>query len=276
VLRIRPQAEVPFEGPGPRWVAACVHLLADLGLVCTGCDRRGHAVATATEGGIEAWHLLNDPRRRRRRVETNGTSRAFAQPNFELLIPEECAPFFHREVGAIASLRSLDRFWTYTLTPASVARGVEEGLSAEEAVATLDRLMEGRIPPNVREAVASWAGTAWWVDGNGSGVWLRAERRLLEALRSREDVAEIFEPVDGMLRPLVPRPDADRWLEERGVRVAGEDRDPPGEFGRSSRGEYERALEAWKRRLDHSGTGTPAGSYWSDVVPVEPFLDGRK
>ena len=274
ILRVRPQADVPSDGPGPRWVAACVHLLADLGLVCTGVDRRGHSVAAATEGGIEAWYLLNDPRRRRRRVEASEPLRAYAQPNFELLIPEECSPGLHRQIGAIATLRSLDRFWTYALTPESVARGVEEGLSAEEVAATLDGLVEGKVPPNVREAVSSWAGTAWWVEANGSGSWLRAERGLLETLKSREDVTTVFEPVDGMLRPIVPRSDADRWLEERGVRVAGEDRDPPGEVGRSTLGDYATALEAWRRRLDQSGAGTPPGSYWADVVPVEPY-DGR-
>jgi hypothetical protein len=60
------------------------------------------------------------------------------------------------------------------------------------------------------------------------------------------------------------------------VRVAGEDRDPPGEVGRSTLGEYAHALEAWRRRLDQSGSGTPPGSYWADVVPVEPFGDDRR
>jgi hypothetical protein len=276
ILRVRPQADVPSDGPGPRWVGACVHLLADLGLVWTGCDRRGHPVALATDGGVEAWNLLHDPKRRRRRAEASSPPRAFAQPNFELLIPEECSPGVHRDLGAIAALRSLDRFWTYVLTPGSVARGVEEGLSAQAAAATVERVVEGRVPPSVREAVLSWGATAWWVDANGSGPFLQAERRLLESLVARAGIDEIFEPADGLLRLRVPRADAERWLEERGVRVAGEDVDAPGEFGRSTRGEYARALEAWRRRLDHSGSGTPAGSYWTDVVPVEPFESGRR
>ncbi len=274
ILRVRPQADVPSDGPGPRWVAACVLLLADLGLVYTGCDRRGRPVAAATEGAVEAWHVLQDQPRRRRRTEVGAVPRADAQPNFEVLIPEECLPALHRDLGAIASLRSLDRFWTYALTPESVARGVEEGLSAEEVAATLERIVEGRVPPNVREALVSWSDTAWWVDANGDGPCLRAERRLLAALRAREGIEDVFESVDGMLRLRVPRADAARWLEERGVRVAGEDRDPPGELGRSVQGQYARAVEAWKRRLEHRGAGTPAGSYWSDVVPVEP-MPGR-
>ena len=182
---------------------------------------------------------------------------------------------FPTRAGAVAALRSLDRFWTYALTPGSVARGVEEGLTAEEAAETVERVVEGRVPPNVREAVLAWGTTAWWVDANGSGPWLRAETRLLAALRAREGVDEVFHSVDGMLQPRVPRAEAERWLEERGVRVSGEDRDPPGELGRSTRGEYARALDAWKRRLDQSGAGTPQGSYWADVVPVEPF-DAKK
>ena len=274
ILRVRPQADVPSEGPGPRWVAACVHLLADLGLVWTGSDRRGRPVATATDGGVEAWNLLHEPKRRRRKYVPDEPPRAFAQPNFELLIPEECPPPVHRELGAIASLRSLDRFWTYTLTPESVARGVQEGLTAEEAAATVERVAEGRVPPNVREAVLTWGATAWWVDANGNGSHLLAERGLLRSLASREDLVDTFEPRNGALVPLVPRPDADRWLEERGIRVAGEDRDPPGELGRSTQSDYGRALEAWRRRLDQSGAGTPSGSYWTDVVPVEPFQGG--
>ncbi len=271
VLRVRPQADVSTEGPGARWVSACVHLLADLGLAWTGCDRRGRPVATATDGGVEAWNALHDPRRRRRKWVPDDPPRAFAQPNFELLIPEECPPPVHRDLGAIASLRSLDRFWTYALTPESVARGVQEGMTAEEAAATVERVAEGRVPPNVREAVLTWGTTAWWVDANGNGSQLMAEPALLRALVAREDLVDIFESRDGSLRPLVSRADADRWLEERGIRVAGEDRDAPGEIGRSTRGEYGRALDSWRRRMDQSGAGTPSGSYWTDVVPVEPF-----
>lgn len=271
VLRVRPQADVSTEGPGARWVSACVHLLADLGLAWTGCDRRGRPVATATDGGVEAWNALHDPRRRKRKWVPDDPPRAFAQPNFELLIPEECPPPVHRDLGAIASLRSLDRFWTYALTPESVARGVQEGLTAEEAAATVERVADGRVPPNVREAVLTWGTTAWWVDANGNGSQLMAEPTLLRALVAREDLADIFEPGNGSLKPLVSRADADRWLEERGIRVAGEDRDPPGELGRSTRGEYGRALDSWRRRMDQSGAGTPSGSYWTDVVPVEPF-----
>lgn len=275
VLRVRPQADVPSEGPGPRWVAACVHLLADLGLVQTGCDRRGRPVAAATDGGVEAWNLLHEPRRRRKRYVPDEPPRAFAQPNFELLIPEECPPPVHRELGTIAMLRSLDRFWTYALTPESVARGVQEGLTAEEAAATVERVVEGRVPPNVREAVAAWGTTAWWVDANGDGPRLQAERGLLKAILSRDDLENVFEPRHGALVPLVPRPEADRWLEERGIRVAGEDRDLPGELGRSTQSDYARARDSWRRRIDQSGAGTPSGSYWTDVVPVEPFSHGR-
>jgi hypothetical protein len=76
--------------------------------------------------------------------------------------------------------------------------------------------------------------------------------------------------VNSSLRPVTSREDASRWLEERGFRVVEEDRDPPGEFGRSAREEYARALDAWRRRVEHGGEGTPHGSYWDDVVPVEP------
>jgi len=71
----------------------------------------------------------------------------------------------------------------------------------------------------------------------------------------------------------VPRPDAARWLEERGIRVVEEDRDPPGELGRSAAEQYHKILDAWQRRMEHGGEGTPAGSYWDDVVPVEPFTE---
>jgi len=269
VLRVRPQAEVSAEGPGRRWVAACVHLLADLGLVHTGADVRGEPVAAATDSAIAAWEVLHSSKSiRRRRAEPAG-ARAWAQPNFELLVPEECPPEVHRRIGAIAELKSLDRFWTYAITPGSVARGVEEGLTASEVVELLDAAVEGELPPNVRAAVQGWAGTAWWVDADGDGVLLRAERTLLETIAAK-DGAERFERVDSSLRPMGSRADASVWLEEQGFRVVAEDRDPPGEFGRSARDEYARVVEAWRRRVENGGGGTPPGSYWDDVVPVEP------
>jgi len=271
ILRVRPQAEVAAEGPGRRWVSACVHLLADLGLVYTGSDPDGEPVAAATDGAVEAWELLHGARGRRRRARANGIARAYAQPNFELLIPEETPAERHREIASIAKLRSLDRFWTYVLTPDSVARGVEEGLSAAAVVNRLDSVVEGTVPSNVREAVSGWARTAWWVDGDGAGPYLAAEERLFQSLQGLEGIGERFAVDPPRLVPSVSREDAARWLEERGVRVVPEDRDPPGEFGRSPREVYARALEAWKRRLEHSGEGTPHGSYWDDVVPVQPL-----
>jgi hypothetical protein len=276
VLRVRPQADVPMEGPGRRWVSACVHLLADLGLVYTGSDPDGEPVAAATDGAVDAWRSLHEGRRARRRKKDAGAVRAYAQPNFELLIPEECPPDQHREIGAIAEIRSLDRFWTYVLTPESVVRGVEEGLAASDVVATLDRLVEERIPPNVRQAVQGWAGTAWWVEADGDGSYLKAETGVMERLRSEEGAEEVFADDGGWLKPAVPREKADRWLEERGFRVAPEDRDPPRGLGETARENYRRALESWQRRLDHSGQGTPQGSYWENVVPVEPLPEAAR
>jgi len=86
------------------------------------------------------------PRRRRRSASQ---ARVYAQPNFELLIPEECPADLHREIASIARIRSLDRFWTYVLSPDSVARGVEEGLTAEQAVEKLESVVEGTLPSNV-------------------------------------------------------------------------------------------------------------------------------
>jgi len=271
ILRVRPQADVNGEGPGRRWVSACVHLLADLGLAHTGTDPDGEPVAAATDGAVEAWESLNGSRPRRRRRKAASPSRAYAQPNFELLIPEECPAEVHRQIASIAQLRSLDRFWTYVLSPESVARGVEEGLTAVSAVKRLESLVDGTLPANVKEAVAGWARTAWWVEADGNGSYLTGEQEVLRKLVSTDGVEELFREESERLVPEVPREEADRWLEERGVRVVAEERDPPGEFGRSTSVEYGRAIEAWKRRLDHGGEGTPHGSYWDDVVPVQPL-----
>ncbi len=275
VLRVRPQSDLAAEGPGRRWVSACVHMLADLGLVYTGADADGEPVACATDGAIEAWELLHSERKRGRRTKVPEGPRAYAQPNFELLIPEECAPRLHREIGAVAEILSLDRFWTYTLTPASVARGVEEGFTRDEIVEKLEGLVEGRLPSNVREAVRGWAGTAWWVDLDGNGAVLRAEPGIVGAIRGVEGIEEVFEDRDREFLPIVERRLAENWLVEHGIRVVEEDRDPPGEFGRSTVDEYARALEAWQRRLDLGSDG-PSGTFWDDVVPVEPLPESRR
>jgi hypothetical protein len=270
VLRVRPQAEVAARDPGRRWVFACMHLLADLGLVHTGTDENGEPFARATDGALEAWRMLHEGKPRRRRRREPDAPRGYAQPNFELLVPEECGPSAHRGIGAIARLKSLDRFWTYVLTPRSVARGVEEGLSSSEVVRALDQLFDGDLPGNVREAVASWAETAWWIDADGHGQFLRAESGLFDRIVRIDGLAERFEIHQGALRAVVHRDAAARWLEERGIRVVEEICDPPGELGRSTREVYLRAIEAWQRRVEHGGEGTPIGSYWDDVVPVEP------
>lgn len=276
ILRVRPQADVVAEGPGRRWVSACVHLLADLGLVYTGSDPDGEPVASATDGAVEAWRILHEGKRRRRRPGVSPGPRAYAQPNFELLIPEECPPDLHREIGTIAQLRSLDRFWTYVLSPDSVARGVEEGLTGDDAVSTLEGIVDGSLPSNVREAVSGWARTTWWVDVDGDGSYLTGEPRVMQRLREIEGVEELFVIENGRLIPSVQRERADHWLEENGVRVVPEDRDPPGEFGRSPTRVYAKVIDAWRRRLDHSGEGTPHGSYWDDVVPVEPLPEAGR
>ena len=82
---------------------------------------------------------------------------------------------------------------------------------------------------------------------------------------------EVFASENGALRPLKGRKDADRWLEERGIRVADEERDPPSDFRESAQARYQKSIEAWKRRQEHRGEGTPQGSYWENVVPVEPL-----
>jgi hypothetical protein len=270
VLRVRPQADVPQEGPGRRWVSACVHLLADLGLVYTGSDPDGEPVASATDGAIDAWRSLDGKGRPRRRRKSDGNPRTYAQPNFELLIPEECDPERHQAIGEIAELRSLDRFWTYVLTSRSVARGVEEGLTTEEVLLTLEQLVDESLPSNVREAVQGWSGTAWWVDVDTDEHYLRGERTVMARIREVDAENELFAVENGALRPTVSREEADRWLEERGIRVAEGDHDPPRGFGESARNEYGRSIDAWQRRLEHSGESTPQGSYWENVVPVEP------
>ncbi len=271
ILRVRPQADVTGEGPGRRWVSACVHLLADLGLVYTGSDPDNEPVAAPTDGAIEAWRVLHEGRRRRRRMKTTDGVRAYVQPNLELLVPEESPADRHREIGSIARLESLDRFWTYVLTSDSVARGVEEGLTAAEVLDRLMRAVDGPVPPNVREAVSHWAETCWWVDADGDGRYLAAEPTVRTRLLGWEGAEEVFGEKDDRLFPRVDAKAAAHWLEEHGFRVVDEDRDPPGEFGRSAGREYRRVIEAWQRRLEHSGEGTPQGSYWENVVPVEPL-----
>jgi hypothetical protein len=270
VLRVRPQAEVRMRSPGRRWVSACVHLLADLGLAYTGSDPNGEFLARPTDSATLAWHMLESGKMPRRRSREVRGPRAYAQPNFELLIPEECSPVLHRAIGSVAELRSLDRFWTYVLTPSSVARGIEEGCSAEQAVELLEGLVEGALPSNVRGAVAGWARTVWWMGTNGKGTFLCGEPRLLDSILNFGGGSERWTRENSKLRPLVSRHDAEEWLEQQGIRVAGEAREAAHEES-GSRETYERVVDAWKRRLDQGGHGTPAGSTWDDVVPVEPL-----
>ncbi|MDP6529762.1 MAG: hypothetical protein QF819_10750 [Gemmatimonadota bacterium] len=271
VLRIRPHSRATAEGPGHRWVAASMFLLADLGFIHTGTDSAGVRVARPTASAVVAWSMLRgNGRRRPRKKNASAGPRAYAQPNFELLIPEECEPTIHRKIGSIAELRTLDRFWTYALTRESVCRGVEEGMTAGETFAILEETVENDPPANVVDAVRRWASVLWWETGDGDDIYLRGEEDALRRVSAREDLEGIVESTEGGLLLTTSIEEATRWLEEHGLPFSPGDRDGRVPPGVSARDRFNRATEAWKRRLSQRGEAPP-GTFWEKVVPVEPL-----
>lgn len=80
------------------------------------------------------------------------------QPNFEVLVLDALGNLdLVARLDAFADSQSLDRAAIYTLTRASVVRGLAGGLSEEQIVATLEGEAASPVPQNVRQTIADWS-----------------------------------------------------------------------------------------------------------------------
>jgi len=80
------------------------------------------------------------------------------QPNFEVLVLDALGNLdLVARLDAFADSQSLDRAAVYTLTRASIVRGLARGLGEEQIVATLEGGAASPLPQNVRQTIADWA-----------------------------------------------------------------------------------------------------------------------
>jgi hypothetical protein len=126
-----------------------------LGIVDTG-------TGPTAEGSL-AVRLTNLGRRVLRRdaamaTPTQGGAALIVQPNFEVLVLDALGNLdLVSRLDAFADARSLDRAAVYTLSRASIVRGLAGGLSEERIVATLEGGATAPVPQNVRQTIADWA-----------------------------------------------------------------------------------------------------------------------
>lgn len=80
------------------------------------------------------------------------------QPNFEVLVLDALGNLdLVARLDAFADSRSLDRAAVYTLTRASIVRGLAAGWTEERIVATLEEGATTPLPQNVRQTITDWA-----------------------------------------------------------------------------------------------------------------------
>jgi len=80
------------------------------------------------------------------------------QPNFEVLVLDALGNLdLVARLDAFADSQSLDRAAVYTLTRASIVRGLAGGLNEEQIVATLEGGAASPLPQNVRQTIADWS-----------------------------------------------------------------------------------------------------------------------
>lgn len=94
--------------------------------------------------------------------------RIHLQPSFEVLVPPETPVPVLLSIGRVAELRRVDQVLTLQVTRQSIVRAVEQGLSVEQILKSLEDAVHAGVPQNVAASIKSWAGQAGqaqFVDG---------------------------------------------------------------------------------------------------------------
>jgi hypothetical protein len=86
-----------------------------------------------------------------------GATRAYVQPNLDILLPLDADPLLVHNVARIAEVRRVESVVQLALKERSIRSARRSGLSAEEIQAILERVAPGAVPANVRTLVADWA-----------------------------------------------------------------------------------------------------------------------
>ncbi|MDY0002864.1 MAG: helicase-associated domain-containing protein [Polyangia bacterium] len=90
-------------------------------------------------------------------VPSDTASRAYVQPNLEIILPPGTDPLLAFDAARISEVRRVEAVCLLALTERSIRQAREDGLSAQDILAILERVAPGAVPDNVRITVAGWA-----------------------------------------------------------------------------------------------------------------------
>ncbi len=154
--------------------AVVTQALLYLGLVDLGLDSRGQPVSfRLTQLG--RYVLLNEPWESTEETAVHQKAALIVQPNFELVVPSASSSLpLISQLEAFADRKVLDRAAIYTLTRASVVRGLDAGLQGPSIIRILEEASGNPLPQNVAYSIEDWIRLY-------ERVHLRQEAILLEA-----------------------------------------------------------------------------------------------
>lgn len=79
------------------------------------------------------------------------------QPNFEVIAGPELHPRVRFMLELLATRKSRDTVFTYTVTQVGIARARERGMSTRDVVRFFDDHSKNPVPQNVRFSIETWA-----------------------------------------------------------------------------------------------------------------------
>jgi hypothetical protein len=141
------------------------------------------------------------------------------QPNFQILVPPECAPWSVLHLAEIADLTSVATVATFALTRESIVRGVSRGRTGAEILSLLESLAVHGVPANVAHEIRRWSASVGHVQlAQGTVVGFGSAEELARA-RSDPAAGKWLGPGVGATGALVAEKDLDRLL--AGLRANG-------------------------------------------------------
>jgi len=147
------------------------------------------------------------------------TARLSVHPDGRLSIPRAANRYERFQAARIAAWVSAGDVYSYKLTPASLTRAGQQGISLKQALAFLGRASGGRLPDPLLRALRRWEGAGTQVRLRDMVVLQVTSAEVLEALRAAPATRRYLGEALGPLAVAVRRADWPRL--EQAIRELG-------------------------------------------------------
>jgi len=135
-------------------------------------------------------------------------------PDLTVRVPMEVSLYDRFQLARISEWQASGKEFVYRLTPAALARTLSEKVSVEQVLAFLERISDGRVPPNVSVALRDWAGKFGAVQLRRAVVLQVRKEITLQELRTLPQTAPYLIEVLSPRAALVKEEDWPRLMEE--------------------------------------------------------------